>query len=126
LSGRTILVAEDNTVNRMLAEVHLRSLGCEVLLAGEGAEAVRMWQQNRHIDAVLMDCLMPVMDGYAATRAIRAAESPGHRIPIVALTANVMEVDHQACFEAGMDDVLTKPYTRDQLREQLLTTIVRR
>lgn len=120
LAGRTILVADDNTVNRMLAEVHLRSLGCEVILAGEGAEAVSMWQQHSQIDAVLMDCLMPVMDGYAATRAIRQAEPAGSRVPIVALTANVMEVDHQACFEAGMDDVLTKPYTRDQLRDQLV------
>ena len=116
----TILVVEDNEVNRMIARQTLISLGVDVLEASDGAEAVAMLQ-DRSVDLVLMDCQMPVMDGYAATRAIREkeAKSGARRVPIVALTADAFDDDAIRSREAGMDAHLGKPYTRGQLRSVL-------
>ena len=115
-----VLVVEDNDVNRMIAREVLQSLGLSVVEAGDGMQALE--QLLKHpIDLVLMDCQMPVMDGYAATEEIRKREArlglP--RLPILALTANAFEEDAQLSRKAGMDAHLAKPYTRDQLRELL-------
>ena len=119
LSG-TVLVVEDNEVNRMIARQVLLSLGVEVLEASDGAEALDVLE-DRAVDLVLMDCQMPVMDGYVATRAIREREAKkgGRRLPIVALTADAFDDDAIRTREAGMDAHLGKPYTRGQLRSLL-------
>jgi two-component system, sensor histidine kinase and response regulator len=113
-----LLLVEDNPVNQEVAIEMARSLGCEVHLAEDGIQALEIVGHARY-DAILMDCHMPRMDGFAATRAIRAAEGSGARSPIIALTANAMEGDREACLEAGMDDYLPKPFDREQLRGML-------
>jgi signal transduction histidine kinase/CheY-like chemotaxis protein len=116
----TVLVVEDNEVNRMIAKQTLQSLGVDVLEACDGAEALIVLQ-SKHVSLVLMDCQMPVMDGYVATRAIREREAKlgGRRIPIIALTADAFYDDEIRSKEAGMDAHLGKPYTRGQLRTVL-------
>ena len=118
-----ILVVEDNSVNQEVARTMLEQLGCSVEVAGNGREALEATGRARY-DLVLMDCQMPEMDGFEATRRIRAREAVSTtgtpRLPIVALTAHVLESDRQACLAAGMDDYLSKPFTRLQL-ERLLT-----
>ncbi|MEP7303717.1 MAG: response regulator, partial [Caldimonas sp.] len=118
----TVLVVEDNEVNRMIARQTLISLGVAVLEARDGAEALDLLQK-RPVDLVLMDCQMPVMDGYAATKAIRERETKlgQSRTPIVALTADAFDDDAIRSREAGMDAHLGKPYTRGQLRAILAT-----
>jgi two-component system, sensor histidine kinase and response regulator len=118
LSGR-VLVAEDNPVNQRLVKAMLARLGVDADSANNGAEAVAMLGSARY-DAVLMDCQMPVMDGYQATQEIRRSQSAGTRhVPIIALTANVMEGDQKKCLDAGMDDYLSKPYTLHDLQKTL-------
>ena len=116
----SVLVVEDNEVNRMIAREVLQSLGLDVVEAGDGRQALK--QLDLHtVDVVLMDCQMPVMDGYAATQEIRKREArlglP--RMPVLALTADAFEEDAVRSREAGMDAHLAKPYTRDQLQELL-------
>jgi signal transduction histidine kinase/DNA-binding response OmpR family regulator/HPt (histidine-containing phosphotransfer) domain-containing protein len=111
------LMAEDNGVNQFVARNMLKSLGCTFDIVANGKEALAAVQRGGY-DIVLMDCQMPVMDGYVATREIRAweaAHSQGRRIPIVALTANALVGDADICRAAGMDDHLAKPYSRRQL-----------
>ncbi len=115
-----VLVVEDNDVNRMIAREMLQSLGLNILEAADGVEALA--QLERHsVDVVLMDCQMPVMDGYQATREIRKREQrlglP--RLPVLALTADAFDEDATRSREAGMDGHLAKPYTREQLQELL-------
>ena len=110
-----VLLAEDNAVNSMLALRLLKSLGWSVELVRNGREAVDAVSTAQY-DLVLMDCQMPEMDGFEATQKIRARESHGRRIPIVALTANAMDSDRQRCLDAGMDDFLTKPISPEALR----------
>ncbi|ASP40313.1 hybrid sensor histidine kinase/response regulator [Bacterioplanes sanyensis] len=117
LEGARILLAEDNLVNQKVAIQMLERLGCHVVLAANGEEAVHHWQ-NQPVDLVLMDCHMPVMDGIEATRQIRALEQDGHT-PIVALSADVMGEQRRACEEAGMDGYLSKPVRIQELRQQL-------
>jgi len=112
-------VVEDNAVNCMVAQAMLERLGMTVLLAGDGAQAVAAVQAHP-VDLVLMDCQMPVMDGYEATRRIRAADHPSARLPIIALTAHALAEDRQRCEAAGMDDYLPKPVTADALCRVLL------
>jgi signal transduction histidine kinase/CheY-like chemotaxis protein len=116
----TVLVVEDNPVNRVIAEEMLQSLGVEFIEAQDGVEALDVLAR-RPVDLVLMDCQMPVMDGYTATQHIRDRESRQRlpRTPIVALTANAYEEDAAHAIEVGMDAHLAKPYTRDQLRDLL-------
>lgn len=116
-----VLLVEDTPVNREVAIGMLELLGHQVDVAENGQEAVDATAQ-RIYDVVLMDCQMPVMDGFAATGAIRKRErsvSPGHRLPIIALTAHAVEGDRERCLTAGMDDYLTKPFTLQQLRNIL-------
>ncbi|HTP97347.1 MAG TPA: ATP-binding protein [Burkholderiales bacterium] len=119
LGGR-VLLAEDNAINQELALAMLAGLGCEVTLAADGRAALEAIERSR-FDLVLMDCMMPVLDGFEATRAIRAAEATrgSGRLPIVALTANAMLGDRERCLECGMDDYLSKPFTREQLHAAL-------
>jgi signal transduction histidine kinase/CheY-like chemotaxis protein/HPt (histidine-containing phosphotransfer) domain-containing protein len=114
-----VLLVEDHPVNREVALAHLKALGLRVEIAENGSEAIARVEQGAY-DLVLMDCQMPVMDGYEATARIRAlAGGAGPRVPIIALTANAMEDDRKRCLDAGMDDFLTKPFTPTQLRALL-------
>jgi signal transduction histidine kinase/ActR/RegA family two-component response regulator len=115
-----ILLVEDGAANRRLAEILLKKLGCNVTSVVNGLEAVAALQEDR-FDLVLMDCMMPEMDGYEATRRYRALErrlQRGH-LPIVALTASATTGYEARCKEAGMDDYLAKPYTADALRSKM-------
>jgi PAS domain S-box-containing protein len=116
-----VLMAEDNGVNQVVARNMLKAMGCEFDIVPNGEEAWHAVQRGGY-DIVLMDCQMPVMDGYDATRAIRAWEAEQSavngqhpRIPIVALTANALVGDAETCLAAGMNDHLAKPYSRKQL-----------
>ncbi|HTD75671.1 MAG TPA: response regulator [Steroidobacteraceae bacterium] len=112
---RRILLAEDNPVNEKVATHTLRRLGYEVHAVANGQAAVAAWREGRY-DLILMDCQMPILDGYEATREIRALEAGRRRIPIVALTAHAMKDDDVKCMAAGMDHHLTKPLDRERLQ----------
>ena len=112
-----ILVAEDNAVNQKVALRLLEGMGHQVDTAWDGEQTVAAVERTEY-DLVLMDCQMPRLDGYAATRAIRGLER-GHRLPIVAMTANAMADDRQRCLEAAMDDFLTKPVSKRRLYDLL-------
>ena len=103
----TILVADDNLVNQQVAQGMLEHLGFNTVLADDGAEAIDLLSKEE-IDLILMDCQMPVLDGYQTTEQIRASETDT-RLPIVALTANATQADAEKCFASGMDDFLAKP-----------------
>lgn len=115
-----VLLVEDNTVNRMVAEQLLRVFQCEVRNAVDGEQALAALREGG-VDIVLMDCQMPVLDGYAATRHWRAeeAETGRARLPIIAMTANAMAGDRERCLQAGMDDYLSKPIARATLHALL-------
>ncbi len=113
------LVVEDNAVNQEMARAMLDMLGFTVTTACNGKEGVAAAAADPALDIILMDCQMPVMDGLAAARAIRAAEAPGRRVAIVALTGNAMPGDREACVAAGMDDYLAKPFSLTALRATL-------
>ncbi len=118
LQGRILLV-EDNKVNQMVASKMLVGMGLTVDLAENGEKALAALAEKRY-DLVLMDCQMPVLDGYQATKAFRSQESQGdQRLPIIAMTANAMAGDRQKCLEAGMDDYLAKPVKKELLRTLL-------
>jgi PAS domain S-box-containing protein len=119
LTGNRVLLAEDSVINQALVQNILEDLGCELDVATNGAEAVAL-ATNQSYDAILMDCLMPEMDGFEATRRIRREQGMlGKRTPIIALTANAMSGDRQKCLEAGMDDYLSKPFRTADLRRVL-------
>jgi signal transduction histidine kinase/DNA-binding response OmpR family regulator len=114
--GLEVLVVDDNVINREVAQAMLERVGCRVTVAEDGVAALDH-TRRRSFDAILMDCQMPGMDGYAATAAIRRTESErqSKATPIVALTANVLARDRNRCIEAGMNDFLPKPFTQDQI-----------
>jgi len=125
-----ILLAEDTVVNQEVAVTMLSWLGCEITIASNGQLAVEAFATNK-FDLILMDCQMPVLDGYSATAAIRKREAfanttqgtSNKRIPIIALTANAIEGEREKCLAAGMDDYLTKPYTHAELQAVLINAL---
>jgi two-component system sensor histidine kinase/response regulator len=115
-----VLVVEDGPVNQRLATYQLKKLGCDVEIACDGQLGVDAWQKNQH-DVILMDCHMPNLDGYEATRAIRRLEKEKslRHTPIIAMTASAMPGDREICIKAGMDDYVSKPVDLVELRSVL-------
>lgn len=109
-----VLVVEDNITNQVVASAMLKRLGISVDIVQNGLEAVNALDDVLY-DLVFMDCRMPVMDGFDATRAIRARESNGRRTPIIAMTANAVDGDQERCLQSGMDDYLSKPVRLNEL-----------
>ncbi|WP_051902231.1 ATP-binding protein [Photobacterium sanctipauli] len=120
-SRATVLIVEDNLVNQKVASLFLKKAGYEFELANNGKEAVDMVREGKRYHAVLMDCMMPIMDGFTATQEIRSWEQnqDSERLPIIALTASVLDDDITKCFDAGMDDYVAKPFKKDVLLEKL-------
>jgi CheY-like chemotaxis protein len=113
-----VLAADDNAINRIVTRAMLANVGFETAMAENGREAMEMAAQHEYA-AILMDCQMPEMDGFEATREIRKAEHGRRRVPIIAMTAMAMPGDRERCLEAGMDDYLSKPVRRDELGEAI-------
>ncbi len=118
------MLVEDNALNAQIAFELLTPIGCNVVRVVDGLEAVQIFT-TQQFDIVLMDCQMPVMDGFEATRHIRAIESsgqsasPDRHVPIIALTANALSGDRERCIAAGMDDHLGKPFKQGQLYDTI-------
>lgn len=117
-SDNDILVVEDNPVNQKVLVGILKKLGYRTLVADNGEMALSLLAENS-VDLILMDCQMPVMDGFAATQAIRALPPPKNGIPIIAVTANAMSSDERRCLEAGMDAYMKKPVKKAELHEMI-------
>ncbi|MYM91663.1 response regulator, partial [Rugamonas sp. FT82W] len=118
---RKVLLAEDNPVNVEVAGAMLEGLGLEVSRACNGEQALQAVQAGE-FDLILMDCQMPVMDGFAATTEIRRREQQrgrGRSVPIIAITANALQGDRESCLAAGMDDYLSKPFTQQALGQTI-------
>ncbi|HKS54532.1 MAG TPA: response regulator, partial [Steroidobacteraceae bacterium] len=117
LRGR-VLVVEDQALNREVAEGMLAALGLQAATAPDGRQALDLLAAEK-FDVVLMDCQMPVMDGFSATAELRRREGEGSRMPVIALTANATSEGREACLAAGMDDYLAKPFSRTALHAVL-------
>ena len=115
-----VLVVDDNAINQTVAQFQLEDFGVEVELTENGQEALLLLNQSA-FDLVLMDCQMPVMDGFKATRLIRDSQSTvlDRTIPIIAMTANAIIGDREKCIAAGMDDYISKPVDTDKLEQAL-------
>ncbi|HVA28592.1 MAG TPA: response regulator, partial [Candidatus Baltobacteraceae bacterium] len=113
-----VLVVDDNPANQLVARKHLEALGCDVTTASNGQLAVEAAQSEK-FDAIFMDCQMPVMDGYDATRWLRSLGGPYANVPIIALTANASSSERKKCIDAGMSDYLAKPFRQKELGEVL-------
>jgi signal transduction histidine kinase/CheY-like chemotaxis protein len=113
-----VLLVDDESVNRLIVDRVLKKAGCRVTQAVDGLEALARASEQR-FDVILMDCMMPRLDGLEATRRLRRERGPNSGTPVLALTANVMQEEHAACRAAGMDDVLTKPLLPARLRAAL-------
>jgi len=116
-----VLLAEDNEINAEVAIAMFRNLGCSVDAVADGRKAINAISRNLY-DIVFMDCQMPEMDGFEATRLIRERESANSadRLPVIALTANAILGDREDCLDAGMDDYITKPFSHADLKQSLL------
>jgi CheY-like chemotaxis protein len=116
--GAAVLLAEDNLVNQEVTREYLRTLGCRIDVVATGLGALEALERASY-DMVLMDCQMPEMDGLEATAMLRLRErqtNQKRRTPVIAITANAFEGERQRCLEAGMDDFISKPFNRDELR----------
>lgn len=120
MSSLRILLAEDNPVNQKVVTKMLERIGYSTDIVDDGAKAVAA-AHERNYDVILMDVMMPNLDGLEATRRIRAQESPDHRPYIIALTASAMGSDRTKCINSGMDDYISKPFTLERLRDGLRT-----
>ena len=120
LAPRQVLLVEDNLINQRVASIMLGKMGCQVMTALNGQEALDLLSGNT-FHLIFMDCQMPVMDGFIATREIRSGRfgEKTTRLPIIAMTANAMESDREECIAAGMDDFVSKPITQSRLIEVL-------
>ena len=118
LSGR-ILLAEDNYINQMVTERFLKKAGIEVVVVSNGKEAIEFLEQDSRFDLILMDCHMPILDGYQATTQIRRSKKKYSKIPILALSASVLKQEQEECIEVGMNDFISKPVTFDVLENKL-------
>lgn len=118
--SRRVLVVEDNPASQMLVVEILKRLGCHVEAVSNGQEAVAAYQQAPY-DLILMDCDMPVMDGFEATRIIRTQEPLDRHVPIIALTALALQGEAERCLAAGMDAFMSKPLRPHQLRKLVAT-----
>ncbi len=119
LKGLKVLLVEDNDINRLYASTILKTWGCLLEMAENGYVAI-VKLKNSHFDIVLMDIQMPVMDGFEATKAIRAGDVSKNQIPIIALTANATKKDVEKCLETGMNDCISKPFTPEDLFQALV------
>jgi CheY-like chemotaxis protein len=118
-NGKKVLIVEDYFINQEVIQDILEMLECEVEIAENGQEAVKMYQKNKY-DLILMDIQMPILDGYSATKEIRDFEKlEGLYTPIVALTANALVGDKEKCLGAGMDDYISKPIEFSKIEEIL-------
>ena len=125
MRGIRVLVVEDNAINQRIIVRILENFGCKVSVAWNGAEALDRVQQDA-IDAILMDCQMPVMDGFEATRAIRHLPDDRNKLPVIAVTAHALPGDRERAIAAGMDDYLTKPARAEDIREKLVEWCMRK
>lgn len=116
---RRVLVVEDNLVNQTVTRRLLEERGFQADVVADGLAAVSRVRRCRHYAAVLMDCQMPGMDGWDATREIRRLEEGTRHIPVIALTANALDEDRERCAASGMDDFMVKPLRRHTLRAML-------
>jgi CheY-like chemotaxis protein len=114
----TVLVVEDNAVNRMLIGAYLDEFGVEHDTADSGADALRLLQKRR-FDLVLMDIMMPEMDGIEAVKRLRALDAPARDVPVIALTANAMKGDREKYLAAGMNAYLSKPIRGRELYDEI-------
>ncbi len=114
ISGKKILIVEDTPINQEVIIMALEDCNVDICMANDGQQALEFFKQS-HFDIILMDCLMPVMDGFQTARAIRKLETNGHHIPIIAITASTTGEIAQQCQEAGMDDVMHKPFNFEVL-----------
>lgn len=118
--GRSrVLLVEDNLVNQKVARLTLEQLGCDVTLAANGREAVDLAEGPLTFDLILMDVNMPVMDGFEATTALRRLDHPNAATPIIAMTGMVFDEDRERCLAVGMNDVITKPFSLNDLRSRI-------
>lgn len=114
----TVLLAEDNRINQLVARILLERMGCRVDVVENGVEACTALLRQSY-DVVLMDCQMPIMSGFEAAERVRALETSGRRTPIIALTAGVFKEERERCYASGMDDFLSKPISRQNLEAAL-------
>ncbi len=120
LSTLKVLLVEDNDINQEIAREILKDMGMDVVVVENGVEALKLWEKE-NVDIILMDIQMPVMDGLAATQAIRNSSNPYAKfVPIIAMTANAMSGDKEKSFEAGMNEHITKPLDINELRRALI------
>lgn len=124
LSNKNVLLVEDNVINQKVIKAFLQRLGANVDVADNGLKGVELWRiAPQRYQLIIMDCQMPVMDGVDATRMIRKEEmlsSDGYRIPILALTANVLEQDKKRCIQVGITDFLAKPIEKESFNEMMI------